>query len=268
MENILEINDKNLGHNTILFLVTSHFLEKVRDRSLIKRHNVDKWVENAIRESVVVDSRPSTVINIINHHFYKSLYLYNKSQKVVFVLEQNHLTREFNILKTSYTALESDWMEKWLSSTQKSKRKKFVDDYQGYDISLNYTPNAACIRDTLDKELSSMVLVEQNKQKPCSEEKLKEAVNILANNKVVSEIVTKLKEENPIAIKTISVILEKIGHNKTLEILNETLRIESQGGMLLKDNKQRRTPGGVFFSLAKEKISKDVYNEIHKEVNA
>jgi CspA family cold shock protein len=38
--------------------------------------------------------------------------------------------------------------------------------------------------------------------------------------------------------------------------LEETLKIEEQGGMWLRDGSRRRTPGGVFFKLVQERIAK------------
>ena len=247
MKNILEITDKNLDHYTIPFLVTSHFLEKVESRNLIRCRNIDEWIRKSISGSIIVVSRSINIINLINRYFHNTLYLYNKNQKVVFVLEEDRSTYEYRILRTSYSALESKWMERWLSDTQKSKRKKFIDDYQGYDIALSYTPNSIQMKDELNKKLSNMEWNFPNKEKIIVQEELqREAAKILANNKVVNEITTRLKEENPKAIKAISIILDKIGHDKILDIFNETLKIESQGGMLLKNGSgKRKTPGGA-----------------------
>jgi hypothetical protein len=45
-------------------------------------------------------------------------------------------------------------------------------------------------------------------------------------------------------------IIRALGRTQTVALLEETLRIEAAGGMLLADGSRRRTPGGVFFHLA------------------
>ena len=50
-------------------------------------------------------------------------------------------------------------------------------------------------------------------------------------------------------------VLQTLGHDRTVDILTETLQWEANGGMLTKDGTQRRTPGGVFFQLVKERTT-------------
>jgi hypothetical protein len=45
-------------------------------------------------------------------------------------------------------------------------------------------------------------------------------------------------------------------------ILQATLEIEANGGLMLADNSRRRTPGGVFFYLARGKMEKDIARRI------
>ena len=42
-----------------------------------------------------------------------------------------------------------------------------------------------------------------------------------------------------------------LGTDKVKKLMQETLQIEQQGGMLTLDQSKRRTPGGVFFFLCK-----------------
>jgi len=44
-----------------------------------------------------------------------------------------------------------------------------------------------------------------------------------------------------------------LGRTQALALLEETLEIEANGGMMLPDGSRRRMPGGVFFQLAKTK---------------
>ena len=73
-----------------------------------------------------------------------------------------------------------------------------------------------------------------------------------------------MKEENPKAVKQISILVEEIGEEKVMGILNETLKIESQGGLMVKNGTHRRTPGGVFFN----KIPQEIYSKIKDKLKA
>jgi hypothetical protein len=53
----------------------------------------------------------------------------------------------------------------------------------------------------------------------------------------------------------LTLVLRIFGHDRTVEILTETLQREAHGGMLTKDGTRRRTPGGVFFQLARERAT-------------
>ena len=47
------------------------------------------------------------------------------------------------------------------------------------------------------------------------------------------------------------VVVKALGSEQALALLQETLQIEANGGMMLPDGSRRRTPGGVFFLLVK-----------------
>src|SRR5215467_3534418 len=51
-------------------------------------------------------------------------------------------------------------------------------------------------------------------------------------------------------------VLQILGHDRTVDILTETLQREANGGMLTKDGTRRRTPGGVFFQLVRERTTR------------
>src|SRR5689334_25146712 len=50
-------------------------------------------------------------------------------------------------------------------------------------------------------------------------------------------------------------VLRTLGMDRTAAILTETLQCEANGGMLTKDGTRRRTPGGVFFQLVRERAT-------------
>src|SRR5712691_8160076 len=50
-------------------------------------------------------------------------------------------------------------------------------------------------------------------------------------------------------------VLRTLGQDRCAAILADTLTCESNGGMLTKDGTRRRTPGGVFFQLVRERAT-------------
>ena len=257
MDNILNIKVEDLARHKIPFMITVHFLEQMKNRSLLKHKGIDDEIKNIIERSIIVDSRSRTVMNLINSHCRESLYLYYSKSNIVFVLEQNKLSFEYNVLKTAYNSNDSLWLAKWLPATKKSNRIKFSDSYKNYEIILNYRYDSNKLKYELEEKLDSF------KSNIIHDENLKkEAIEILANNSIVNKIVSQLKEENPKAVKQISIILEEMGEEKVMEILNETLKIEAQGGIMVNNGTHRRTPGGVFF----HKIPKEIYSKIKNKI--
>ena len=50
-------------------------------------------------------------------------------------------------------------------------------------------------------------------------------------------------------------VLRTLGHDRCSTVLADTLTCEANGGMLTKDGSRRRTPGGVFFQLVRERAT-------------
>ena len=65
-----------------------------------------------------------------------------------------------------------------------------------------------------------------------------------------------LKETEERPLWQLRMVVKCLGSDKALELLTETEQIEQQGGMLVPDGSRRRTPGGVFFALARKKLPK------------
>ena len=62
-------------------------------------------------------------------------------------------------------------------------------------------------------------------------------------------------DEGPLA--QIQAVVDALGEETSLSLLAETDRIEKAGGMERGDGKGRRSPGGVFFYLARQKLPKE-----------
>ena len=67
------------------------------------------------------------------------------------------------------------------------------------------------------------------------------------------EIAQLLEEPNVLLIKR---GIRVIGGTRVEAILDQTLHIETNGGLLTNDNSRRRTPGGTFFALMRDAVSR------------
>jgi hypothetical protein len=75
------------------------------------------------------------------------------------------------------------------------------------------------------------------------------------NSTAPDTIAAALNETAPVPTKTIVRLVEVMGEEYALALLVDTLALEAGDG-LVKKNGQRRTPGGVYFKLAKDRLSR------------
>src|SRR5712671_821452 len=68
----------------------------------------------------------------------------------------------------------------------------------------------------------------------------------------VDTLVEALQEPNR---PLLTQVLRVLGTDRTAAILAETLTCEASGGMLTNDGTRRRTPGGVFFQLVRQRAT-------------
>lgn len=73
---------------------------------------------------------------------------------------------------------------------------------------------------------------------------------------VARDIVHQLQETNLEAIEQIELIVQLLGLERAQEFLQEALKTEAEGGLLVRDGNRRRTPGGTFFYLVRGKVSR------------
>ncbi len=70
-------------------------------------------------------------------------------------------------------------------------------------------------------------------------------------------IADQLGEKDALPREQIQRIVERLGADTALTVLNETLAREAQGGMMLPDGSRRRTPGGVYFYIIRRRVTKE-----------
>ena len=68
----------------------------------------------------------------------------------------------------------------------------------------------------------------------------------------VDHLAQVLQESN---VHLLTQVLRMLGQDRCRALLEDTLQCEANGGMLRRDGTHRRTPGGVFFHLVKERMT-------------
>jgi hypothetical protein len=71
------------------------------------------------------------------------------------------------------------------------------------------------------------------------------------------QIADALKEEEGQAREKIAAIVERCGLDFAQDIFEQTLAVEEQGGLMVRDGSRRRTVGGVFFYLVKDRLKRE-----------
>jgi phosphorylated adapter RNA export protein len=79
---------------------------------------------------------------------------------------------------------------------------------------------------------------------------------------LAKNIAEKLSEAENSSIRKIKRLIRIMGDNFVNSVLEESLKLETQGGLMTLDGSRRRTLGGVFFYLAKGKLDKETRQKI------
>jgi PHAX RNA-binding domain-containing protein len=69
------------------------------------------------------------------------------------------------------------------------------------------------------------------------------------------QIATALGETEPVPLMHIRRIVQTLGSERALQLLEQARTVEAQGGLPVVDGSRRRTPGGVFFRLVREQTT-------------
>ena len=72
---------------------------------------------------------------------------------------------------------------------------------------------------------------------------------------LVTTIAQQLGETQPWLLNQIRRIVQRLGPEAALAFVQEAQQIEAQGGLMLPDGSRRRTLGGVFFFLVRERVT-------------
>lgn len=79
---------------------------------------------------------------------------------------------------------------------------------------------------------------------------------------LAAQIADTLGETEPGPCAQIAAIIEKCGMETARSLLEETQAIQAKGGMMLPNKSRMRTPGGVYFYLARKQLPRDVARTI------
>ena len=80
----------------------------------------------------------------------------------------------------------------------------------------------------------------------------------MASDQTINTIAKALGEADEGPLAQIKACLDNLGDQACLTLLAETEKIEKAGGLMRGDGSGRRSPGGVFFFLARQRLPRDV----------
>lgn len=80
----------------------------------------------------------------------------------------------------------------------------------------------------------------------------------MASDQTINTIAKALGESDEGPLAQIKAVIDNLGEQACLTLLAETEKIEKAGGLMRGDGSGRRSPGGVFFFLARQRLPRDV----------
>lgn len=80
----------------------------------------------------------------------------------------------------------------------------------------------------------------------------------MASDQTINTISKALGEADEGPLAQIKAVVDNLGEQACLTLLAETDKIEKAGGLMRGDGSGRRSPGGVFFFLARQRLPRDV----------
>jgi hypothetical protein len=80
----------------------------------------------------------------------------------------------------------------------------------------------------------------------------------MASDQTINTIAKALGESDEGPLAQIKAVVDNLGEQACVTLLAETEKIEKAGGLMRGDGSGRRSPGGVFFFLARQRLPRDV----------
>ena len=80
----------------------------------------------------------------------------------------------------------------------------------------------------------------------------------MSSEQTINTIAKALGEADEGPIAQIKAVMDNLGEQACMTLLAETEKIEKAGGLMRGDGSGRRSPGGVFFFLARQRLPRDV----------
>jgi PHAX RNA-binding domain len=80
----------------------------------------------------------------------------------------------------------------------------------------------------------------------------------MASEQTINTIAKALGEADEGPLAQIKAVVDNLGDQACLTLLAETEKIEKAGGLMRGDGSGRRSPGGVFFFLARQRLPRDI----------
>jgi len=291
--NPLQLREATIRRGTIPIVASCHFIRQFYDRDLEGDLDFARELEGRLTRSLLIEKRPNAVRILINNHFRKAIYIYDKATDLLAVLERSRETREFVILKTAYRGKESGWVAHWVASTPQTERMTlgtFYPDLQARIIvpqRLNTLP-AELVEEKKKKKNTprrrniAKLIPEQHEaeQREAQDRKafalafaesdiseLPEFLDAFAGTiepETLQRFMGILGEKQVKSVTQLACVMAHLGEEAADALLEKTVRREACGGMLTVDGSRRRTSGGIFLHLAKEQIDKTEWYAIGK----
>ena len=110
-------------------VVTQHCTDKLQ-RSTPDWDDM-KCISTMIATSIVITDRPNNLNALLRNNCRPAIYLCTQkfpySSKMIFVLEEDCVTREYRVLKTAYEAVSCAWISSWMGAHPPKIRQKFFE---------------------------------------------------------------------------------------------------------------------------------------------
>ena len=82
---------------------------------------------------------------------------------------------------------------------------------------------------------------------------------------LIQAISAQLNEPDPGVVAQIRGVIQVLGPERVATLVRATVRLEQLGGVLIADGSRRRSPGGVFFVLARACLSRQQRRQVWPE---